>query len=386
MQVEALESMAVSWLRHVKGCLLAQSNWKRSPLWNIEHLDQITPYYNHFVDEVFGKQTLQQVFNQTEVDAVGISSDRIYMVECANHENGCDIPAVERFARKLLKDTLLASSFPDAFWSNRKLVLVYMATWVQNGARAQLTAQLTELAERLRFAPPTLFGDPAGAIVFGEGAQPFAHYTAGGARPFEIQILEGPSLANEVLGPLLDNLDAIKDTSELFIRSMKLYKILEENRTPAGATNAPRVHNPQGGAVPAHSPNPQADANQRRIFDNDTLAAIAGHLAQHWPEFFQDRVDMPGFWGRNAQYPLIATQDFINTIPNGNTRYRTAQHGRNFRVCSQLYPYHQKGCWQDVVRYETFRGQQAKPPPPIPADILTNDMRRDAEIEWGLPG
>ena len=35
MKIKAGESLIFSWLRHVQGCPIAQTNWKPSPTWPI---------------------------------------------------------------------------------------------------------------------------------------------------------------------------------------------------------------------------------------------------------------------------------------------------------------------------------------------------------------
>lgn len=78
MKIEMGESLAASWLRHVYGCRVVQTNWKPSPRWEEKNYTEI----KELVDEarekfgelnVFKKNTdVAQVLHQTECDVIGL--------------------------------------------------------------------------------------------------------------------------------------------------------------------------------------------------------------------------------------------------------------------------------------------------------------------------
>lgn len=39
MKIEIGESLMISWLRHIKECQIAQTNWKPSPKWEINDIE-----------------------------------------------------------------------------------------------------------------------------------------------------------------------------------------------------------------------------------------------------------------------------------------------------------------------------------------------------------
>ena len=41
MKIEMGESLAASWLKHVCGCTVVQTNWKPSPRWQEHNYDEI---------------------------------------------------------------------------------------------------------------------------------------------------------------------------------------------------------------------------------------------------------------------------------------------------------------------------------------------------------
>jgi hypothetical protein len=98
MKVEVGESLVASWLRHVKGCKVVQTNWKASPAW--EHHNEVhrialgiqTCFSDALGHQIFGGIGFDQVLRQAEIDALGIAfTDRMpefFTVNVAFHEAG----------------------------------------------------------------------------------------------------------------------------------------------------------------------------------------------------------------------------------------------------------------------------------------------------------
>jgi len=97
MKVEIGESLIYSFLRHVKNCLITQTNWKPSGNWSIpeEIEDRAINEFNninhhHTFSEIF-RSNLSQTVKQAEIDVLGIDqNNHIYAFEAAFHEN--DLP------------------------------------------------------------------------------------------------------------------------------------------------------------------------------------------------------------------------------------------------------------------------------------------------------
>ncbi len=100
MKVEMGESLMYSWLCHVKGCQIVQTNWKASAAWprqNDRELDTIFAaakerFSASSADDLFKRRTLDQLIKQAEVDVLGIlfagSQNTLYAVDIAFHEGG----------------------------------------------------------------------------------------------------------------------------------------------------------------------------------------------------------------------------------------------------------------------------------------------------------
>jgi hypothetical protein len=82
MKIEIGESLILSWLRHVMGCPIAQTNWKPSPMWPIHREAGLTSDFEKMREvaaqrlgfEVFKKSSFQQFIRQAEIDVLGLRS------------------------------------------------------------------------------------------------------------------------------------------------------------------------------------------------------------------------------------------------------------------------------------------------------------------------
>lgn len=101
MKIEIGESLALSYLKHVKKCVFYQTNWKSSSQWkmfnegivanifskikNIE--DEIEDEIEEF-NNIF-RSDIDQTLKQAEIDVLGIDQNgKIYAMDIAYHEKG----------------------------------------------------------------------------------------------------------------------------------------------------------------------------------------------------------------------------------------------------------------------------------------------------------
>ena len=52
MTHEMGESLIYSWLRHVKGCQIVQTNWTASPTWDMRYFMEAQDLYSRFLKDV----------------------------------------------------------------------------------------------------------------------------------------------------------------------------------------------------------------------------------------------------------------------------------------------------------------------------------------------
>lgn len=129
MKIEMGESLFYSWLRHVKGCQVVQTSWKPSPAWRLRNTEALARFMqvsrDHFSGnyglDVYKKNSLTQLIQQAEADAVGItfsdSGTHIYAVDVAYHEDGLNYGSrrgtVENVLKKLLRTAMCIHGYFD---------------------------------------------------------------------------------------------------------------------------------------------------------------------------------------------------------------------------------------------------------------------------------
>ena len=123
MKIEIGESVGYSYLRHVKKCLVVQTNWKYSPAWEGRASDdEMKRLFQRmkieFGEKIFKKsRNAEQVLKQGEMDVVGVDAqNNIYVLEIAFHEAGLSAKYALTVPKKMLKIYLLLRCCFPAEW------------------------------------------------------------------------------------------------------------------------------------------------------------------------------------------------------------------------------------------------------------------------------
>lgn len=201
MKIEMGESLMQSYLRHVKGCLLTQTNWRTSASWNnvgdgFEHAKSIFNKIQSHEDlsDVF-KSSFEQTLKQAELDVVGIGNKTLYMVEVAFHENGLQYgnksETKDRVCKKLLRAYLVGLSYFPGF------------------------------SYEILFASPKV--NPATDRIIREYFSILNKDFGGGKVTF--RYIANDEFKNDVLIPILRDSSLDSDSSELFLRSVKMLEM-----------------------------------------------------------------------------------------------------------------------------------------------------------------
>lgn len=215
MKIEMGESVIYSWLRHIKGCKIVQTNWKSSPQWEGFHKEQIYELIEQIKQKfphIFKKSTDKQILQQAEIDALGVcftgNEPFFYAVEVAFHEEGLIYgnDTAERVAKKLLRIALLLY----LQFNTKQGEIIFATPRVYPKTLAQLTQKLHDI---------TAFMQQKGFSY---------HFSFIANNKFE----------KEILRPLKDISDKISDTAELFLRSYKLLCLVQKNKENADNPSA----------------------------------------------------------------------------------------------------------------------------------------------------
>ena len=213
MKIEMGESLFYSWLRHVKGCQIVQTNWKTSPAWEIEHMEEIETVFKrasqYFQTEynydLFKKNnSVSQIIRQAEVDVIGVQSlgmeQKIIAVDVAFHEGGLMYGSRQETVAKVLAKLVRTSMCIYGCFNSRAAEVVFASPKIQKSVQNDLLSAVEQLN-----------------IVLAECG--FEMHT---------EVIANDDFNNKVLQMILEKSGDVADTAELFMRSYQMYKMFSK--------------------------------------------------------------------------------------------------------------------------------------------------------------
>lgn len=202
MKIEMGESLMQSYLKHIKGCLITQTNWKTLRSWKKSNEDKAKAKFEKIKKEypnIFSEKTkFEKMLNQAELDVIGIANDKIYMVEIAFHEQGLRYGNDDNKVRdRVLKKMIRAYLIWKIYFSNYSCEIIFASPKVNPSPDGLLNECFSKLAKDNFYKEDEV----------------------------EFKYLSNKKFKDEILLPTLETLKSDSDTSELFLRSAKLLKI-----------------------------------------------------------------------------------------------------------------------------------------------------------------
>ena len=202
MKIEMGESLMQSYLKHIKGCLITQTNWKTLRSWKKSNENKAKAKFEKIKKEypnIFSEKTkFEKMLNQAELDVIGIANDKIYMVEIAFHEQGLRYGNDDNKVRdRVLKKMIRAYLIWKIYFSNYSCEIIFASPKVNPSPDGLLNECFSKLAKDNFYKEDRV----------------------------EFKYLSNKKFKDEILLPTLETLKSDSDTSELFLRSAKLLKI-----------------------------------------------------------------------------------------------------------------------------------------------------------------
>ena len=209
MKIEIGESLIYSWLRHEKQCQLVQTNWKASPYWNLDSYedlrtlaDKFGQYYSEkYTYDIFKGCSLEQFLKQAEIDAMGIafsqSAQSIFAVDVAFHEGGLNYGDKETTVIKLIQKCVRIALCLYGFFNIATGEIIFASPKINHATETLLSPIFIELSDLMK-----QFGLEFNVLLYCNDA----FYT-------------------NVMEPILTKEAKVADTTELFLRSIQLYKM-----------------------------------------------------------------------------------------------------------------------------------------------------------------
>lgn len=216
MKIEIGESLALSYLKHVKKCVIYQTNWKVSSHWTINKKEKLAAIFDKVRKEkaftgILKKSELDQFLKQAEIDAIGIDqTGKIYAIDIAYHGDGLRYDSTEESKARIMK----------------KLVRSYLAILCYFSSLSSFSDPSPE-EERCEiiFASPKVIGERDESIheYFNElKALLDAELKED---KVVLKYISNDEFKEQILDPTIKAGEGDADTNELFLRSYKLLNL-----------------------------------------------------------------------------------------------------------------------------------------------------------------
>ena len=203
MKIEIGESLMQYYLKHKKGCLITQTNWKTLSSWEKSNENKAKKKFEEIKKEypnIFSEKiTFEKMLNQAELDVIGIANYKIYMVEVAFHEQGLRYGSNDEEVKdRVLKKMVRAYLIWIIYFSNYLCEIIFASPKVNPSPDNLMKKYFDELKDK----------------NFSE--------------KIEFKYFSNEKFKDDILLPTLKTLKSDSDTSELFLRSAKLLKICDK--------------------------------------------------------------------------------------------------------------------------------------------------------------
>lgn len=237
MKIEIAESLACSWLRHIKKCQVVQTNWKPSDEWNMQNRKESEQMINDAAkffsiarssvkdspdkepESIFKKSAnMLQILRQTESDVIGIHiGDKgditVYAVEVAFHMQGLNYSG----GKKVTKRKIIAKAIRSA-----------MSVYCYLGRKK---AELSFISPKVNRSTITAL----------EGVQnDINRFFEKNRLEYKFKLIFNDDFCSEIWMPVLGvvNAQGAYDTSELCARALGIHKLM--SKYSSDMINAPQ--------------------------------------------------------------------------------------------------------------------------------------------------
>jgi hypothetical protein len=216
MKLEMGESLVFSWLKHEKHCQLVQTNWKMSKEWSafasdasIEKIYQASKKFFKQIDIDFVSKKVKksnQLILQGEVDVIGIELDlenqgkikAIHAVDVAFHEAGLNYGGKEETEARLIKKYIRTALSIYKYFGAREANIYFVTPHSHDNHRETYVNAKKSVSD---------------------------FFSEQGFR-FSFHFYSNDDFYEEIFRPVERISGTENDTSELFVRAMKLKNLM----------------------------------------------------------------------------------------------------------------------------------------------------------------
>lgn len=325
MKIEIGESLFVSWLKHVKKCQLVQTNWKTSSKWDLQNKNDIDLLMSHSASscsEILGyniyknTSSLDQLLTQAEIDILGVkfseNENSIYAIDVAFHEAGLNYGSKDETVARVIKKIIRTAMCIHGYFFSKNAQIIFASPKINPATYEDLQKSIHTINKIL------------------------SHSNI----DYDIRIYANNDFKEKILLPVLEMIDDIADTSELFMRSLQLCNMFSNINTStkdSSIRQTSKVITPTAhGAIQAQD----ITGHGEKIGDiargklRDTL--MSGKISMAEIEMLQSAEHSKRVF--NLQFPLLLqTEGPDSKRPDRYYAKPLRIHGKYYFMCSEWY-------------------------------------------------
>lgn len=205
MKIEIAEILIASYLKHVEGCRVVQTNWKTSGKWNVTEYDKEQALelferikQSSLLSDIFKNNSFDQLIKQAEIDVLGLNTteNSIYGIDVAFHTSGLNYGSTEetvtRVIKKIVRTIFIMQTYFKEFDKFNSFFVSPKVNPVVNLAMEQYLKETQ-------------------ALINDEHIQ--------------IDFISDDDFYGRIVDPLTKEIDDENDTAELFSRAVKLLQL-----------------------------------------------------------------------------------------------------------------------------------------------------------------
>ena len=320
MKIEIAESLSQSYLKHVEGCRITQTNWKTSAIWKVTQYDQerAKTLFERFKEtsrfsNIFRKNSFDQLLKQAEIDVLGINPTEgvVYGIDVAFHSVGLNYGDKLKTSETIIKKIMRTIFIMQVYFSEYDKFHSYFITpKTSPSLKLEIESMIAEANQ--------LINDESISIKFITDDRFYA----------------------EIVSPLMENAKDENDTSELFLRAVKLLALEKANQQKKLAKNT--LHRTVNGMkIGQFVKLAFRDLHQQNLISNEELSNL------------QSRDYARKVFKMNLEILRDRTQSI--TDKTGNKRYYSSPDFMGgYYLNSQWFEKHWDGLlnWLDAIGYK----------------------------------
>ena len=316
MKIEVGESLVSSYLNHVEGCRIIQTNWKTSSNWKVDEKinKEAEELYNKInsnndfsnVLKTDGKKnSFSQFIKQAEIDVLGIDTSelRVFGIDIAFHSSGLNYSSSSQTSEEIVLKKIFRTALIMKIYFEQydKFESIFVSPKINPSLQKKIDILLDKAKDLLS------------------------------SHNIDIKVISNTTFYNEMLDPLLKKGSKENDTSELFLRSYKLLEMASKSNSTISkikpVTKSKNIHMKKeikGMKIGQFVQHCFRDAFDQNLIKDDEIKRL------------QDTAYSKNIF--NANFEVLRFKNVSINDKNGRARYYKKElFCRDYRLSSQWY-------------------------------------------------